>query len=272
MNDDAQRGNEGRGRSCAAASTRWRAFTLIELLVTIAIITVLLSMLLPAIGSAIALARSRKCQSGQRSVGFDFSIFADDTLHPYRGEGSRAKSFQLRAFINAQYQINEFWAWGNVDEVELPDGEGHDPMHCPGVAGPITLVRGRQATSGGVGPPENLSFGFNIRLHQAEVRDSNGQLRVIQPLDIGSAVLDAGADKVPLMWDIDPLAALDRGVTPLLSGPSLGSNGIFGEDRYWFPGQRHHGMGNYLFLDGHVEETSTPLSNRWNWGYSPIVR
>jgi prepilin-type processing-associated H-X9-DG protein/prepilin-type N-terminal cleavage/methylation domain-containing protein len=272
MNDDAQPGKVGRGHSLAGAPTRVRAYTLLELLVSIAIITVLLSMLLPAIGSAIALARSRKCQSGQRSVGFDFSIFADDTLHPYRGEGSRRNSFQLRSFINAEYQINEFWAWGNVDEVELPDSAGRDPMRCPLMAGPITLVRGRQATAGGVGPPENLSFGFNIRFHQAEVLDANGQLRTIQPLNIASAMLDVRADKVPLMWDIDAGAAVDLGVNPLLTGPSLGSDGMLAGDRYWFPGQRHHGMGNYLFLDGHVEETSTPLNNRWNWGYSPMAR
>ncbi len=248
-----------------------RAFTLLELLVTISIIGVLLSLLLPAINSAVSIARSRKCQAGQRAVGFDFSIFADDSLHPFRGQYARANTFQLSAFINAQYQIGEFWAWGNVDEVQLPDSEGHDPMRCPEVSGPVTLFRGRQATSGGVGPLDRLSFGFNIRLHVEEVRINNGPPASRQ-LNIGGWVLETGADKVPLMWDIDPLRAGEQNVNPLLSGPSVGNTGIFSNDRYWFPGERHHGMGNYLFLDGHVEESTSPLDEGWNWTYSPLAR
>lgn len=246
-----------------------RAFTLIELLVTIAIIGVLMSLLVPAIFSVIRMSRSAKCQAGQRAVGFDFSIFADDTLHPYRGEGSRSNMFRLASFIDAQYQMGDFWVWGDVDQIELPDTDGHDPLRCPDVSGSITLARGRQASAGGVGPTQHLSFGFNIRLHQAEVMNSSGQ-PTARPVNLGSSVLSA--QNVPLMWDVDALAATERGRNPLLSGPSLGSQGVFANDRYWYPSQRHQGKGNYVFIDGHVEESATPLAERWDWAFTPTAR
>jgi prepilin-type processing-associated H-X9-DG protein/prepilin-type N-terminal cleavage/methylation domain-containing protein len=265
--DDAPLARRAHAASVRGA-LRVRAFTLIELLVTVAIIGVLVSLLLPAIMSVVRITRSAKCQIGQRAVGFDFSIFADDTLHPYRGEHARPNDFPLTSFIDAQYQMGDFWAWGDVDEIELPDTDGHDPMRCPDVAGPITLTRGRQAYQGGVGPVHHLSFGFNIRLHQAEVI-SGGQPRA-RSINIGSAVLSAA--NVPLMWDVNALGAAESGRTPLLSGPSLGNEGIFANDRFWFPAQRHQGSGNYLFIDGHVEESATPLAERWNWGYTPAAR
>lgn len=248
-----------------------RAFTLIELLVSLAIVMVLLSLLLPAIRSAVSIARARKCQAGQRAVGFDFSIFADDALHGYRGSDARANNFTLGSYIDAQYQVGDFWAWGNQDEVQIPDAEGHDPMRCPDVNGPVTLIRGRQAFNGGVGPLENLSFGFNIRLDQVEYLDSGGRPRVQRGARLGSTILER--TQVPLMWDVDPILAVERGVSPVLTGPSLGTSGAFANDRYWFPGRRHQGKVNFLFVDGHVAESANPLRELgWNWAFSPPGR
>jgi hypothetical protein len=54
------------------------AFTLIELLVVIAIIAILSAILLPAIGSVRATARTRKCSVNQRSVAQAFQLYAAD--------------------------------------------------------------------------------------------------------------------------------------------------------------------------------------------------
>lgn len=250
---------------------RRRAFTLIELLVSLAIILVLLSLLLPAIRSAVSLARARKCQAGQRAVGFDFSIFADDTLHGFRGSDARPNNFTLASYIDAQYQIGDFWAWGNVDEVHLPNADANDPLRCPEVDGGLTLIRGRQAINGGIAPAENISFGFNIRLEQGEYLDSSGRTRVQRGLRLGASILER--NRVPLMWDVDAVAATEQGVSPILSGPGLGSNGPLANDRYWFPGRMHHGKTNVLFVDGHVAESAAPLREPdWNWAFSPPAR
>src|SRR5688500_12808581 len=77
---------------------RRNAFTLIELLVTIAIVAILLSMVLPMLGSTIAASRGFKCQQALRSVAYDFQIFSDDTLHGYRGGDTSGQAIPTNQF------------------------------------------------------------------------------------------------------------------------------------------------------------------------------
>ena len=73
-----------------------RAFTLIELLVVIAIIALLVSILLPSLQKAKALAKVAVCQSNLHSLYFGFAFYAEDhdmrlppcpSTGPNRGEG-----------------------------------------------------------------------------------------------------------------------------------------------------------------------------------------
>jgi prepilin-type processing-associated H-X9-DG protein/prepilin-type N-terminal cleavage/methylation domain-containing protein len=72
--------------STAQIKRRSFAFTLVELLVVVAIIALLLSILLPALGRARALASNVKCQAQQHQIGLAIELYAntnDDFLVPF---------------------------------------------------------------------------------------------------------------------------------------------------------------------------------------------
>ncbi|MBX3363735.1 MAG: hypothetical protein KF866_03120 [Phycisphaeraceae bacterium] len=237
---------------------------------TMAIIAVLFAMLAPALAGTIRSARGFKCQMAQRSVAFDFQLFVDGQFPGGRGNDELLPGgrFRLETFQEAQYRIDEFWAWGDAPTQALPDAAGNDPLRCPEVRGEVVLRRGTPCSAGAVTPPEHVSFSFNMRLHIAEQVDRGGRLRAM-PVYLTESI--SSASTTPLMWDGNGAVAAARGVTPVFSAPALGSQGIFADDRYWFPGERHNGAANYVFIDGHVETSRRPLHETWQWD-APMVR
>lgn len=251
-----------------------RGFTLVELLIVVAIIALLIGLLLPALGQALGATRSFKCKMGLRSVAFDFSVFADDQLHGSRGNDEidlRRGRFRLETFENSQYGLGEFWSYGSKTLVTLPDPQGRDPMRCAAVKGELTLRKNVPCSEGGVGPWQNVSFGFNVRLHVSDTQAAAGRPAGVQ---LTSAILQ-GADgaapsAIPLAWDVDGAAAASRGSAPVFSGPSLGSTLLYANDAYWYPGLRHNGALNVAFIDGHIAASRAPLREAgWAWGFDP---
>lgn len=247
-----------------------RGFTLVELLVSIAIVAMLLAVLLPALGRTIATARGFRCQMSQRSIAFDFSVFADDQLHGDRGFDTRElgkHKFRLETFQSSQYGVNEFWRWGTaVNSHTLPDANKNDPMRCSEVKGFLTLTR-NQPCSTALAPASNISFTFNMRLHRAEVPGPDGQLRFV-PVHLRSSILEN--PRVPLVWDVDGAQADQRGASPIFSAPGLGSSGPYAGDQYWYPAMRHNGALNIAFIDGSVSSSKQPLTEHGaQWDYQP---
>jgi len=241
-------------------------FTLIELLIVISIIGVLVSLVLPMASRAVSTARGFKCQSGLRNIAYDFTVFADENLHGPRGSSAGPGRFRLEAFQDSEYCVNEFWCWDGEAQHLVPDLPGNDPLRCPEVRGPLVLRANAPCTSGGVSPPQNVSYGFNIRLDTAERLDrSPPAVRI----ELTSRILQE--TNVPLVWDIDGQDAVSRGSQPFFSGPSLDSPLVFAGDMYWFPALRHVGQLNVAFIDGHVAASRRPLDEpTWRWGFSPL--
>lgn len=254
-------------RASGARSARWRrgGFTLVELLVVISVLALLIAILLPSLGLSVGAARKFRCQVSLRSIGFDFGIFADETLHGDRGDDeSLGGRFRLETFQESEYGIDEFWRWGDMMAYTLPDSQKNDPMRCAAVKGYVMLRRNTPCGSGAVGPRENVSFGFNGRLQWAPGRNPNRW----QPTTLTSSIVEEGM--VPLAWDVDGAEAKRRGAQPVFSAPAAGStSGPFADGSLWYPASRHNGGLNVLFVDQHVEFTTRPLEERWDWSFVP---
>lgn len=240
-----------------------------ELLVVILMIGVLLGIILPVLGHTLETGRSVKCRMAMRSTAMDFIAFGDAFLTPDRGDDKSLgrDRFHLETFQESQYGIDEFWAWGDEQTRTIPDAHGNNPMRCPTVSGELVLRKNMACTkTGAITPQEYISFGFNARLHRPEVVDDNGHVKA-NKVALTLDMLDR-AD-TPLMWDVDGAVASVKGVNPVFSAPSLGSQ-IYANDTHWFPGKRHNGAMNVAFVDGHVHSTSRPLDEGWAWSFQPV--
>lgn len=255
------------GRAPAAR----RGFTLVELLVTISVIASLLAILLPAVAHAMASARSFRCKVSLRSAAFDFSIFADEQLHGDRGNDETqldADRFLLETFQDSQYGLQEFWRWGAQSQHTIPDASGFDPLRCAAMTGEVTLVKDSPCGSGGVVPPQNISYTFNSRLHRAEITKPNGKVGAAL-VELSSRILEQSM--VPLAWDVDGSRAVENDVSPVFSAPALDSQLVYAGDQYWFPAFRHAGRANFALIDGSVLGSARPLEESgWDWAYQPI--
>jgi len=109
------------------------AFTLIELLVVISIISVLISILLPALGSARKAAKSTQCLANQRQMGILMGSYNADhngvlppTFSDVYNEGAFNSGWM--SVLGRLYLHGEFPARTN----DVKDGNGkYQPFHCP---------------------------------------------------------------------------------------------------------------------------------------------
>jgi prepilin-type N-terminal cleavage/methylation domain-containing protein/prepilin-type processing-associated H-X9-DG protein len=109
-----------------------RAFTLTELLVCVAIMGIMLSMVLPALGKARAKLRTAQCSGNLRGIGQGMAIYHTDqnelTMPASFGETDEG---YVNHFINYMISRMDFpestFQCPSMDEEAMFDPDGHDP-------------------------------------------------------------------------------------------------------------------------------------------------
>lgn len=248
-----------------------RALTLLELLVVIGILGVLIAILLPALSASRDTANDLKCRANYRSVLFQFTNFADESGAGRRGNSETlAPRFLLEDFQESLYGVAEFWGGGEAEREQF--SSVNQPLMCP--SGPRFLERRASipCSAGAIVPLDNVSTGFNARLHRETRVLADGSIGP-RPAYLSSNILlfpDA-----PLVFDIDGEAAFDRGVKPYYAAPAMPPKDgidIYSNGAYWFPAMRHRGRINVGFIGGHVLSSANPLIEpywRWNFQLNP---
>lgn len=220
-------------------------FTVPEILAVVAVITIIISILLPAMGKGREVARDAICKSNQRQVGLGFINFAAENKQ--RMPGVYAPPYSATEPHMRSWMGNE--AWGGVAyEGAIVQYIGSREMarkmyRCPSLATGIL----------GSGIGSNGMFDYTGLLVFTGARRINVPTSSTWTDPQGGAVKSA---PTPLVVEEDPanyvnLWAIDPGHSNV--------------DRV---GTWHNGGGNYVAFDGHSEriKPSGPLGpTTWEW-------
>ncbi len=258
-----------------------KPFTLIELLVVVAIISILASMLLPALSKARDAARSTGCMNNMKQVMLGNHMYAsdmDDFLVPAIG----FETSDIRYVPTTHW----FQLLGHtMSYVEKPS------FVCPG-----DTLQNDWANLfrewGGAGVQFPISFGYsgvlgNAGLIKTYPASAEYYARVAGPKRIGHFVgqtkhptlADRGQKSMPdrafVLFDyINMTTSTSPSVVNLAANTKVAGNVSFAIDRV---SARHRGgvdahepfnpfsgSGNFAFVDGHVETLRAPFSlNKW---------
>lgn len=128
-----------------------RGFTLVELLVVVAIITILMVVLMPALSGARAQAKSVKCAANMRSLTQVANVFA--TEHDGRGIGGGFRQpgstyLGWQEILNVEYfNVNNFWPTESMDfrYIQLSGTPKSRAINCPAQGDFVSGITGSSA-------------------------------------------------------------------------------------------------------------------------------
>ena len=238
------------------------AFTLIELLVVVAIIALLISILLPSLSQARAVARMVKCQAILKQVGTAHHLYAneaEDWFVPHRVTGSTYSrswlaniKFRTLLGIGQHGSGTPVWPYAWPDGLICPNvpsdrrhvvylnygGNGtrdtSNPSHAP------RTDNGKPVNAGDFEPNSSATTTGTspglIRIFRSKVRNPSSKVQTVDANNWETSVHLANSR---VYWDI--------------FGEADGSTNPWGGGRYFMTSYRHNEGANLLMFDGHVE-------------------
>jgi prepilin-type N-terminal cleavage/methylation domain-containing protein/prepilin-type processing-associated H-X9-DG protein len=241
-----------------------RAFTLIELLVVIAIISILASLLLPAIATAKERGRQTSCINNLKQLGIGMMIYTHDNQDAFPGLASMHNGYR-----------KEDWIYWRTNTALYPPVEKSPILISAGGASPRLLrcptdqsdVERHAQVLEGHGPYlYSYSFtGYGVSLTDSWGLDGNH--------NFGMASVITGDIDHPEVYLFkqsyikNPSAKIMLAEEPGTTNPNENPDPqwIVINDGRWMPDidsltKRHHGKADVTFADGHVEPVT------WQFG------